>query len=283
MGDRHSTMTGPEAGHSLVLLSDEEAFLETASATLARAGFDVTALVSPWAVLELLEDACFDVAVVDCDIQGMDAGRFFSIVSCEHPLMAIIALATRGLLPPSGESGNAGLEVFIKPCDVKRVGQAARAAVRRAGMPASPSPRSSVVPVRLLLVHDRAESASKLGRVLSRRGMVVETATGGAQAGDALREGEFDVAVIDGQDPGIRELEIVRRAGVPATAVVILARSTPACIVPWQDAYCVHCAVAGPSDVEDLVWAIREAAASARGPQGGGDDGDPGRPGESMN
>ncbi len=255
----------------LALISDEEAFLQTATGALAGMGFDVTALASPWALLELLEDVDVDVAVVDCDVRGMDAGRFVSILSCEHPAMAIIALLARGAPAPAG---TAGLEVFVKPCDVRRVGRAARAAVRRASAPSPRRARSSVGPVRLLLVHDGEEMLSRLERVMSRRGMVVQIAAGGVQAEDALRGGQFDVAVIDGQGPGIGEMEILRRAGAPSphAAVVILARTDPSCIVPWQDGYSVHGMLARPTDVEDLVWAVREAAASARGRQGEGAD-----------
>jgi len=255
----------------LVLLSDEEAFLQTATGTLAGMGLDVTPLTSPEAVLELLEDRDVDAVVIDCDIQGADADRLVETLARDHPGLAIVALAGSDHPLSSRTSRLPLVRILPKPCDVREVGRVARAAIARAGRSSS-RPRRPIVPVRLLLVHDEAGELESLSRVLTRRGMTVETATGAVQAADALRDGDHDVAVIEGQHAGLGELEILRGAGIPVagTAVVILARSAPSCVVPWQERYSYHGALARPCDVEELVEAIREAGAAARRAAGEG-------------
>jgi DNA-binding NtrC family response regulator len=107
--------------------------------------------------------------------------------------------------------------------------------------------------------------------------MTVETAIGGMRAAELLREGDLDVAVIDARHADGGMEEILRGAGVPVTgtAVVILARSAPSCVVPWQERYSYHGALAKPCDIEDLVEAIREAATETRGAAEGADTGGP--------
>jgi DNA-binding NtrC family response regulator len=265
-------------GSRLILLSEEEVFLQTATGMLAGLGFDVTPLSSAEAMLELLEDLDFDALVLDCDIQAGDADHLVEMLAREHPLMAIVALARSGVDLASVASVPDRVEVLVKPCEVREVGRVALAAITRLGRSPSRPRRPSIAPIRLLLVHDVTGEIEELSRVLTRRGMTVETATGGTEAADVLREGDFDVAVIDARHTDIGEQEILRGAGVPVTgtAVVILARSAPALLVPWQERYSFHGALARPCDIEDLVEAIREAGAAARAAADGGGGADPG-------
>ena len=79
-------------------------------------------------------------------------------------------------------------------------------------------------PIRVLLVDDEAGFASVLRKRLERRGLAVTEALSGAEALQALRGQDFDVAVLDLKMRDMDGLEIlaVFRKMLPAMPVIML-------------------------------------------------------------
>ncbi|MDY6825316.1 MAG: response regulator [Thermodesulfobacteriota bacterium] len=71
-------------------------------------------------------------------------------------------------------------------------------------------PRSKQTATSLLLVDDEVDYVNVLANRLKRRGFEVETATGGAEAIQAVRRRDFDVAVLDLKMEGMDGLEVLK-------------------------------------------------------------------------
>ncbi len=79
-------------------------------------------------------------------------------------------------------------------------------------------------PVRLLLVDDEAPLRAILEKRLTRRGLEVDTAEGGASARERLRENHYDVALLDLAMPDIDGITLLReiRADWPGVECIML-------------------------------------------------------------
>lgn len=80
---------------------------------------------------------------------------------------------------------------------------------------------------RILLVDDEEEILRLLARRLTRRGHQVTTAADSSQALARLREGPFDLAILDFTMPGMTGLELAGRchAQYPALKILMLTGS----------------------------------------------------------
>jgi CheY-like chemotaxis protein len=74
-----------------------------------------------------------------------------------------------------------------------------------------PVPAESVRKCRILAVDDQALNRQVIKRLLSQAGHEVETRGSGAEAIEAIRQGEFDMVFLDVEMPGISGLEATKR------------------------------------------------------------------------
>lgn len=91
--------------------------------------------------------------------------------------------------------------------------------------PAPPLPASSVPAARILIVEDNADSRQMLQTLLELDGHRVEVAEDGLKGLDALKRGEFDVALVDIGLPGLDGYQVARcaRAELPDRRPLLVA------------------------------------------------------------
>ncbi len=80
------------------------------------------------------------------------------------------------------------------------------------------------MPIRLLLVDDEVGFSTVISKRMGKRGVLVETANGGAEAIQILRSKDFDVAILDlkmEDMDGIEVLKIFKKM-VPKMPVIML-------------------------------------------------------------
>lgn len=80
------------------------------------------------------------------------------------------------------------------------------------------------MPIRLLLVDDEVGFSAVISKRMGKRGVLVETASGGAEAIQLLRSKDFDVAILDlkmEDMDGIEVLKIFKKM-VPKMPVIML-------------------------------------------------------------
>ncbi|MFN9746841.1 MAG: response regulator, partial [Betaproteobacteria bacterium] len=131
------------------------------------------------------------------------------------------------------------------PLEVARAPAVASAADPAASAESDPGP-SGAAGSRLLVVDDNDINLMIAGEILSNAGMVVETAGNGEQALDKLREGAYDLVLMDLQMPRMDGLQATRalreQPGHRATPVVGL---TASAMFSERD----QCLAAGMNDV----------------------------------
>jgi two-component system OmpR family response regulator len=102
----------------VLVVDDEEDFLETIVKRLLRRQIDATGVDSGKEALRILQEQSFDVVILDVRMQGMDGIETLKEIKKKNPLTEVIMLTGHGSI----ESGVKGMELgafdyVIKPAD----------------------------------------------------------------------------------------------------------------------------------------------------------------------
>ncbi|MFH1755988.1 MAG: response regulator [Candidatus Latescibacterota bacterium] len=119
-------------GHSikLLLVDDEEDFLESMSSALLRRKITVTPARNGREALELLELNTYDVAVVDLKMPVMTGEALFKEIKKKLPNLPVIIVTGHGTHKQVGEFSKQGVYYYLaKPCDVESLAELARQSV----------------------------------------------------------------------------------------------------------------------------------------------------------
>ncbi len=127
-------------------------------------------------------------------------------------------------------------------------------------------------PLHVLLAEDTRANQKLVSAILSKRGHRLTIVQNGHEALEAVRQGEFDVLVMDVQMPvmdgyqataALRAMEQEDKAHMPIVAMTAHAMrgDRERCLAAGMDAY-----IAKPIDADDLVRQVEELAASPRRP-----------------
>ncbi|MGO9568638.1 MAG: response regulator [Desulfomonilaceae bacterium] len=104
----------------LLLVDDEEAYVNVLSKRLARRNFEVTKALSGTQAIQALRKDEFDVAVVDLKMQDMDGIELLKIFKKMVPQMAVIMLTGHGSEQAALEGTQFGaFDYLTKPCEFK--------------------------------------------------------------------------------------------------------------------------------------------------------------------
>jgi len=102
----------------LLIVDDELRFLLTLKGRLQMRGFDVTAVTSGTQAIKAARNTCFDVALLDLKMPGMDGEEVLRILKEEHPLMEVIILTGHGSIESAVDCTKAGSHSYLqKPCE----------------------------------------------------------------------------------------------------------------------------------------------------------------------
>lgn len=251
----------------LLLVDDEQDFLDSTSRALARRGFDVGTAADAASALGLLREREFDVAVLDVLMPGMAGDELFRRIKGMYPDLPVIMLTGHGTVQQAFEISREGVvEYLAKPCEMEVLARLARAA---AGGEAA-EPDEPLVPddgqARLLVVDDEVEFLRGISAALRRRGMWVTVASSAARALELVGERLFDVVVLDVKLPGtdgIELLDCIKSAQPSAEVILLTGHPSLATGVEGMRGGAFDC-VTKPCDTDDLARRIRAAWASAR-------------------
>ena len=109
--------------HAKVLLvDDEEDFIETLSQRLEMRGLNVSAATRGEDAVSLAEKQSFDAIVVDLAMPGMDGLETLKLIKENNPDAEIIMLSGQGTVKASTQAMKLGAEDFLeKPVDIKEL------------------------------------------------------------------------------------------------------------------------------------------------------------------
>jgi len=103
----------------VLLVDDEEAFVEPLSQRLWMRGFDVETALSGEAALDRIEETDVDVVVLDVLMQGKDGIETLKEIKKRRPLLQVIMLTGHAKLETAIDGMKAGaFDYLIKPIDV---------------------------------------------------------------------------------------------------------------------------------------------------------------------
>jgi DNA-binding NtrC family response regulator len=254
-------MSHVNPGIRLLLVDDEQEFLEAIEPGLVHRGFEVTTARDGRSALNLLSSHSFDVVVLDVKMPGIDGIDTFREIKRAAPTLPVIILTGHGHIDQAFEAVKEGIyEYLTKPCDVRDLARTAR---RAAGSSPGQAGSEQIYgkDVRLLLVDDDLEFLASLAPSLERRGVQVVECHTGEDAIAKASERIFDVALVDVVMPGMDGLTLLSRLKEvdPLLEVIILTGNPRlddmhhALKTGAQD-YLIK-----PQSVEDLLRVIRSA------------------------
>ena len=120
----------PGSGIRLLLVDDEEAYVNVLANRLAKRGFEVTKAYSGGEAFQKLRGGQFDVAVLDLKMDDMDGIEILKIIKLTVPRMQVIMLTGHGSATACDEGMKMGaFDYLMKPCDLDELIAKIKAAV----------------------------------------------------------------------------------------------------------------------------------------------------------
>lgn len=104
----------------ILLVDDEEDFVEILSIRLEEAGENVTAVYDGQGCLDKLETQEFDVVILDIKMPGMDGIQTLRKIKIMYPLVEVILLTGHGSTETAVEGMKLGAyDYLLKPAEFK--------------------------------------------------------------------------------------------------------------------------------------------------------------------
>lgn len=103
----------------LLLVDDEEAYVDVLANRLSRRGFDVTKTYSGTQALQAMRGREFDVAVLDLKMEDMDGIEVLKVLKRMDPNMQVIMLTGHGSETAARQGIEFGaFDYLMKPCEL---------------------------------------------------------------------------------------------------------------------------------------------------------------------
>jgi len=114
--------SGSEYKIRVLLVDDEEGYVNVLCNRLARRNMDVTKAFSGSQAIQALRKEDFDVAVLDLKLEDMDGIEVLKIFKMLYPEMAVIMLTGHGSEKAAKEGFEHGaLDYLSKPCEFEEL------------------------------------------------------------------------------------------------------------------------------------------------------------------
>ncbi|MGD8983402.1 MAG: response regulator [Desulfobacteraceae bacterium] len=116
----------------VLIVDDEEEFVETLSERLTIRDYDVTTSLSGEDAIEKLEHYNFDVVILDVAMPGMDGMETLSNIKRIKPLIEVIMLTGHATVSTAVDGMKLGaFDYLLKPCETKELIAKINAALER--------------------------------------------------------------------------------------------------------------------------------------------------------
>jgi DNA-binding NtrC family response regulator len=237
----------------ILLVDDEQDYVEVLSARMAEDGFDTFVAFSGEEALEALEKNPPDVMVLDLRMPGLGGLDVLDRVRRDHPQIQVVILTGHGGEAAEREARRRGAFDFLeKPADyvglkavVGRAWALAKGAAKAVGDdlrmtfmerdvagPSSEEERPSASGgeggktenLKVLLVDDEEDFVKSLAGRMEMRDMASDAVFSGEEALEILGHDPPHVMVLDLNMPGLGGMNVLRqvRRGFPEVQVIIL-------------------------------------------------------------
>ncbi|WP_437227361.1 response regulator [Planctomicrobium sp. SH661] len=230
---------------SILLVDDESDICQNLADIFEDLGFDVETALCGESAMEMIHRRCYDVALVDLKMPGMDGLALSRAIRQAHPSTVLLIVTAYSNSETGDEALHSGVwQVMSKPVDLSRLLSLVNDAVRQ--------------PV-LMVVDDDVELCESLWSLLRAQGYRVCTAFSDEEAIRRLEESEFRIILVGlsrCSSDNHPVLEIIRRENPQTKAIIATELSTggeaPAELSTAADAVCQK-----PYDLDQLLETIQ--------------------------
>lgn len=116
----------------LLIVDDEERFLNTLAQRLGLRDFDVTPVSDGAKALEIARSTPFDLALVDLRMPGMPGEEVLKALKEEHPFIEVVILTGHGSVDSAVECTQSGSYSYLqKPCETNELMEVLKNAYQR--------------------------------------------------------------------------------------------------------------------------------------------------------
>ncbi|MDY6878789.1 MAG: response regulator [Desulfatiglans sp.] len=123
---------GEERRLKLLLVDDEEGFVNVIANRMSRRGIDTTKVLNGIDAIQALRKQDFDVAVLDLKMEDMDGIEVLKIFKKMVPNMPVIMLTGHGSARAAKEGIEQGaFDYLSKPCELQELVEKIREAVSK--------------------------------------------------------------------------------------------------------------------------------------------------------
>ena len=106
----------------ILLVDDEQGFVETMEKRLTKRGIEVKTALSGLAALDALAAGGVEVVVLDVKMPGMDGIETLRRIKTEYPLAEVIMLTGHGTVETAIEGMKLGAyDYLLKPCELEEL------------------------------------------------------------------------------------------------------------------------------------------------------------------
>lgn len=248
----------------LLIVDDEEDFLESSARALSRRGFEVYTAVDGASGLAMVSKTDFDAVVLDLKMPGIDGEEVFDRIHGTHPSVAVIMLTGHGSVPHAFKTSKKGIADYVaKPCDMDdlagRIRRAVGAARHREAVIAGELDTDLASVIEVLLVGDEPPLLSSLVEILQRRNMNVTAAETAEKALGQLKANPFDIVVADVSRADADGLDFMKKISeiMPHVKVILMSEhpSAQAALSAVRAGASEYLPM--PADIENLVALVR--------------------------
>lgn len=107
----------------ILLIDDEQGFIDTMAKRLSKRGHDVTTAYSGQEGINHLEkDHHIDVVILDVKMPGMDGIETLKVIKANHPLVEVVMLTGHATVQTAIEGMKSGaFDYMMKPCELEEL------------------------------------------------------------------------------------------------------------------------------------------------------------------
>jgi two-component system NtrC family response regulator len=106
----------------LLIVDDEEDFLNTIAERLGMRDFDIATASEGDLAVKVAKKEKFDVAILDMKMPGMDGLELLQILKKKHKFLEVIILTGHGAIDSAVEATKLGAYSYLeKPCDFEKL------------------------------------------------------------------------------------------------------------------------------------------------------------------